>query len=84
MTDKEQNNEKEFQPEAGTPTNEEVNEAGTANTSDTPDTEDTTIINPETESPEEEAADIKEEEEQQDPLEKALSDIEELKTQMLY
>lgn len=84
MTDKEQNNEKEFQPEAGTPTNEDVNEAGTANTSDTPDTEDPTIINPETESPEEEAADIKEEEEQQDPLEKALSDIEELKTQMLY
>lgn len=84
MTDKEQNKEKEFQPEAGTPTNEELNEAGTANTSDTPDTEDTTIVNPETESPEEEAADIKEEEEQQDPLEKALSDIEELKTQMLY
>lgn len=84
MTDKEQNKEKEFQPEAGTPTNEELKETGAASTSDNPDTEATTDVNPETESTEDKTAETKEEQIQQDPLEKALSDIEELKTQMLY
>lgn len=84
MTEKELNKEKEFQPEAGMPANDNPNDTETASQADSNAAEDDAAADDNASSHDENVTDIKEEEPQQDPLEKALSDIEELKTQMLY
>ncbi|MGM9713313.1 MAG: nucleotide exchange factor GrpE [Prevotella sp.] len=84
MTEKELNKEKESRPEAGMPTNDESNDTEAVNQADNNAAEDDAAVDDKTTSHDENVAGIKDEEPQQDPLEKALSDIEELKTQMLY